>query len=42
MARWFVAEVAPGRLFPWLPIAFGFGIVVYFSAEREPALWQAV
>lgn len=40
--RWLVAEAAPGRLFPWLPIAFGFGIVVYFSAEREPAWWAGL
>src|SRR5689334_1080820 len=35
---WAQAEVAPGRLMPWLPIAFGAGIVLYFTAEREPAL----
>ena len=39
---WIVADTAPGRLLPWLPIAFGFGIVVYFSAEREPAWWAAL
>jgi len=38
---WFVAEVAPGRLMPWLPIAFGTGIVLYFTAEREPNLLAA-
>src|SRR5688572_22808790 len=32
-------EVAPGRLMPWLPVAFGFGIVLYFTADREPAVW---
>src|SRR5262249_55171696 len=32
---------APGRLMPWLPIAFGAGICVYFAAEREPAWWAA-
>jgi competence protein ComEC len=26
---------------PWLAIAFGFGIVVYFTADREPAWWAA-
>jgi competence protein ComEC len=36
-----VAEVAPGRLLPWLPVAFGFGIVAYFTADREPAWWAA-
>jgi competence protein ComEC len=40
--RWLVAEVAPGRLMPWLPIAFGLGVVLYFTAEREPALWAAL
>ena len=31
-----------GRLLPWLPVAFGLGIVIYFTAEREPALWAAL
>src|SRR6516164_7916097 len=35
---WVAAEVAPGRLMPWLAIAFGAGIIVYFTAEREPWL----
>ena len=42
LSEWVVAEVAPGRLMPWLPVAFGFGIVAYFSADREPAWWAAV
>ena len=42
LSEWIAAEVAPGRLMPWLPVAFGFGIVVYFSADREPAWWAAV
>jgi competence protein ComEC len=41
LSEWIAAEVAPGRLMPWLPVAFGFGIVVYFSADREPAWWAA-
>ena len=36
-----MAEVAPGRLLPWLPVAFGLGIVLYFTADREPAVWAA-
>jgi competence protein ComEC len=32
-------EITPGRLMPWLPVAFGFGVVLYFTADREPALW---
>jgi competence protein ComEC len=41
LREWAAAEVAPGRLMPWLPIGFGLGIVVYFSAEREPVWWVA-
>jgi competence protein ComEC len=41
LSQWVLAEVAPGRLMPWLPVGFGFGIVVYFAAEREPAMWAA-
>jgi competence protein ComEC len=39
LARWAVAEVAPGRLAPWIAVAFGFGIVLYFAAAREPVWW---
>src|SRR4030088_843117 len=39
--RWALADVGPGRLVPWLAVAFGFGVVLYFTAEREPALWAA-
>src|SRR4051794_25629491 len=34
-----VADTGPGRLLPWLPIAFGLGIAIYFTAAREPAWW---
>jgi competence protein ComEC len=27
---------------PWLPVAFGSGILFYFAAEREPAAWAAI
>jgi len=33
---WLAEEVAPGRLIPWLPIAFASGILVYFAARHEP------
>jgi competence protein ComEC len=42
IAPWIAAEVAPGRLMPWLPVAFGAGSAVYFAADREPAWWAAV
>ncbi len=38
---WAAQEVTAGRLLPWFAVAFGFGIVVYFTAEREPAVWAA-
>ena len=39
IAEWALAEVAPGGLLPWLPVAFGSGIALYFGAEREPQVW---
>jgi competence protein ComEC len=41
LRRWIAAELAPGRLMPWMAVAFGLGISLYFTAEREPALWAA-
>jgi competence protein ComEC len=35
------AEAGPGRLFPWIPVAFGAGIVLYFTAAHEPMLAAA-
>ena len=40
--EWALVEVGPGRLVPWLAIAFGCGVVVYFAADQEPAPWAAV
>jgi competence protein ComEC len=42
ICAWATAEVGPGRLVPWLAIAFGGGIVIYFSVDQEPAPWAAV
>jgi competence protein ComEC len=42
VAHWLVAEVAPGRLGHWLPVAFGVGIIIYFTAAHEPLWWAAV
>ncbi len=39
LRRWLAEEIATAHLLPWLAVAFGFGIVLYFTAEREPALW---
>ncbi|MBN8982239.1 MAG: ComEC family competence protein [Rhizobiales bacterium] len=35
---WIKAEAGPGRLLPWVPVAFGAGIAFYFAADREPVL----
>lgn len=34
--NWLRAEAGPGRLLPWIPVAFGAGIALYFTAAREP------
>jgi len=36
IAAWVRAEAGPGRVLPWVPVAFGAGIALYFAAEREP------
>ncbi|HVG52589.1 MAG TPA: ComEC/Rec2 family competence protein [Xanthobacteraceae bacterium] len=30
-------DFGPGRLIPWVPVAFGLGIAIYFTAEHEPS-----
>jgi competence protein ComEC len=32
-------EVEQRRLFPWIAVAFGLGILLVFAAEGRPALW---
>jgi competence protein ComEC len=39
LRQWAAEEAAAGRLLPWLAVAYGFGIVLYFTAAREPAWW---
>jgi competence protein ComEC len=39
--EWAAVEVGAGRLLPWFAVAFGAGIVLYFTADHEPALWAA-
>jgi competence protein ComEC len=38
---WAHAEAGAGRLLPWVPVAFGAGIAIYFAADHEPVLWVA-
>ncbi|HET7911421.1 MAG TPA: ComEC/Rec2 family competence protein [Pseudolabrys sp.] len=42
LSQWLLAEVTPGRLIPWVPVAFGAGIAGYFSVDREPAIWAVL
>jgi competence protein ComEC len=35
------AERGPGRLLPWLPVALGAGIALYFTADHEPVAFVA-
>ncbi len=39
LRHWAAEEIAADRLLPWLAVAYGVGIVVYFTAEREPSVW---
>ena len=36
LRQWAAQELAAGRLLPWLAVAYGFGIVIYFTADHEP------
>ena len=39
LREWAKAEAGAGRLLPWVPVAFGCGIALYFAADHEPVLW---
>src|ERR1700748_208855 len=39
LREWVRAEAGPGRLLPWVPVAFGTGIAFYFTAGHEPLRW---
>jgi competence protein ComEC len=39
LGAWALEEAGAGRLLPWFAVAFGTGIVIYFSADREPLWW---
>jgi competence protein ComEC len=45
VAEWLAAasrlEADAGRLAPWLAVAFGIGILLYFGAPSEPSLYAA-
>lgn len=39
LRAWASAEAAAVRLLPWVPVAFGAGIAIYFAADHEPVAW---
>src|ERR1700716_2580800 len=41
LREWIRAEAGAGRLLPWVPIAFGTGIALYFAADHAPLLTVA-
>jgi competence protein ComEC len=42
LREWVRAEAGAGRLLPWVPVAFGTGIALYFAADHEPVASVAV
>src|SRR5215207_5519478 len=42
LARGIAAQVDQRRLFPWIAVSFGLGILLFFRAEGRPALWAPV
>jgi competence protein ComEC len=38
LQAWVRAEAGAGRLLPWVPLAFGTGVALYFTAAHEPLL----
>src|ERR1700749_1907589 len=38
LRTWARTEAGAGRLLPWVPVAFGAGIALYFTAAHEPIL----
>src|SRR5215468_8080554 len=42
LRAWVRTEAGAGRLLPWVPVAYGAGIALYFTAAREPVLPVAI
>jgi competence protein ComEC len=40
LRAWVRTEAGAGRLLPWVPIAFGAGIALYFTASHEPVVGE--
>ncbi len=42
LRQWAAEEVATAHLLLWLAVAYGFGVVLYFTADHEPAWWAGI
>jgi competence protein ComEC len=42
LGRCLAEEVEQRRLFPWIAVFFGIGILLFFQAEGRPSLWAPV
>ena len=42
LSRTMAQEIEQRRLFPWIAVFFGIGIILFFQADAEPALWAPV
>lgn len=42
VATWLALEIERRAPFPWIAVAFGIGILLFFQAEGRPALWAPV
>ncbi|MFL5158708.1 MAG: competence protein ComEC, partial [Microvirga sp.] len=39
ISRCIAREIEQRRLFPWIAVCFGSGILLFFQADGEPVLW---
>ncbi|MBB4040845.1 competence protein ComEC [Microvirga flocculans] len=39
LSKAIASEIEQRRLFPWIAVFFGIGILLFFQAEGQPALW---
>ena len=42
LSRAIAREIEQRRLFPWIAVCFGIGILLFFQADGTPALWAPI
>ena len=42
LSRAVAREIEQRRLFPWIAVCFGIGILLFFQADGTPALWAPI